>query len=88
MNVPSRCSIVLVAGSALKEFPNIKLTVEHLSNQLKMVPHMMVFMMEDAKGVINTTIDLKPILKQKITDDGQHDTRGFQYNFRFPPMVR
>ena len=55
MKAPGNCSIVLVAGSALKELFEIKLTVESLGEQLRMVPYMMVLLVEDT----NTKMNLK-----------------------------
>ena len=57
MNSPSNCSIVLVAGSALKQLGKIKKIVKYLGQQLRMVPYMMVLMVEDTKMILNTTTD-------------------------------
>ena len=54
MNVPSSCSIVLVAGSALMELSDIKSTVEYLGQEMNMVPYMMVLLVEDQNMVLIT----------------------------------
>ena len=54
MNSLSNCSIVLVAGSELKKLHKIKKTVKYLGKQLRMVPYMMVLLVEDTKMILNT----------------------------------
>ena len=82
MNAPSRCSIVLVSGSALKELPDIKLTIKHLAHEMMVVPYMMVLLVEDPNISLNTDtfhqIPPDPRYYHQIPPDSN----------RFPPMVR
>ena len=55
MNAPNKCSVVLVTGSALTQFQEVKKTVESLVEQMVNIPYAMIIIVDDPNIVINMT---------------------------------
>ena len=55
MKVKSKCSIVLVAGSALNELESVMKKVDSLGQDMMMVPYAIILLSPEKNIVLNTT---------------------------------
>ena len=55
MNSPTKSSIVLVAGSALDDFPAVMNKIDSLAEDMLMIPYAIVVFVHNTSMVLNTT---------------------------------
>ena len=54
MMSPTKSSVVLVAGSALRELQNVMKSIDHLAKDMKMIPYVVILLLRDNDIVPDT----------------------------------
>ena len=69
MKMNSKCSVVLVAGAALRDFHAVKVFINNIiAYDLGKMPYLLVLLVEDPKLVLNmaSNLDFPPMVKYQF----------------------